>query len=105
MIINPEWLKTEETPYVHQISRHCIEKLITCSERFNKGEIDADISFEIERHILTDEIDGPEFLSFAIANFDELSSYIASEKTNIRIHRNIEGEMWFGVYNKRNFTI
>jgi hypothetical protein len=103
MITNPEWFKTEETPCVHQISPHCIEKLVECAEIFNKGEIDADTSFEIERQILYDEIYDPEFLSFVIANFGELSSYIASGKTNIRIHRDIEGEMWFEVYKKRDF--
>ncbi len=45
MIINPEWLKPKEKPYFHQISLDCIEKLVECIERFNKGEIDTDASF------------------------------------------------------------
>ncbi|MGR3302956.1 MAG: hypothetical protein ACUZ8I_10700 [Candidatus Scalindua sp.] len=38
-----------------------------------------------------------EFLEFATKNFSELMDYVASGKTNIRIHRDIEGDMWFGV--------
>ncbi len=34
----------------------CLEKLVKCIERFNKGEIDADTSCQIEKQILTDEI-------------------------------------------------
>jgi hypothetical protein len=56
MIPNPEWLKPKEKPYFHQISLDCIEKLVECIERFNKGEIDADNSCQIEKQILTDEI-------------------------------------------------
>ncbi len=48
MITNPNWLKPKEKPYFHQISLDCIEKLVKCIERFNKGEIDADTSFKIE---------------------------------------------------------
>ncbi len=82
MIVNPEWLKPEEKPYFHQISRDCIEKLVECIERFNKGEIDADTSFKIGNkatkpfilgillvQILTDEFDDPEFLEFAKMNY------------------------------------
>ncbi len=47
----------------------CLEKLVKCIERFNKGEIDVDTSCQIEKQILTDEIDDPEFLSFAMVNF------------------------------------
>ncbi len=45
MILNPEWLKPEEKPYFHQISMDCLEKLVKCIERFNKGEIDAEPYF------------------------------------------------------------
>ncbi len=45
MIVNPEWLKPKEKPYFHQISLDCLEKLVDCIGRFNKGEIDADTSF------------------------------------------------------------
>ncbi len=40
MILNPEWLKPKEKPYFHQISMDCLEKLVDCIGRFNKGEID-----------------------------------------------------------------
>jgi hypothetical protein len=46
MIVNPEWLKPKEKPYFHQISMDCIEKLVDCIGRFNKGEIDADTYFK-----------------------------------------------------------
>ncbi len=65
--------------------------------KFNKGKIDADTSFKIDKQILIDEIDDSEFLNFAIENFEELLSYIKSGIINIRIHRDITGEMWFGV--------
>ncbi len=69
MIVNPDWLKSKEKPYFHQISLDCIDKLVECIERFNKGEIDADTSSKIERQILEDEFDDPEFLNFAMVNF------------------------------------
>ncbi len=47
--------------------------------------------------ILTDEIEDEEFLNFAIEHLEELSSYIINGNLNIRIHRDITGEMWFGV--------
>ncbi len=40
---------------------------------------------------------GPEFLEFAIENISELFGYLATGRVNIRICRDIEGEMWFGV--------
>jgi hypothetical protein len=49
------------------------------------------------QEILSDEIDDPEFLEFAIENLSGLLSYIESGRINIRIHRDITGEMWFGV--------
>ncbi len=36
-------------------------------------------------------------LAFAIENHSELFGYIFQGNLNIRIHRNITGEMWFGV--------
>ncbi len=83
--------------YVNQISMDCLEKLVDCRGRINKGEIDANTSCQIEKQILTDEIDDPEFLEFAIENLSGLLSYIESGRVNIRIHRDITGEMWFGV--------
>ncbi len=50
-----------------------------------------------KKQTLTDEFDDPEFLEFAIENHSELFGYIASGRVDIRIHRDITGEMWFGV--------
>ncbi len=97
MILNPEWLKPKEKPYFHQISMDCLEKLVECIERFNKGEIDADTSLKISTQILEDEIDDLEFLEFAIENYSGIFGYINTGRVNIRIHRDIEGKMWFGV--------
>ncbi len=69
-------------------------------ERFNKGEIDADTSSKIEKQILTDEIQDTEFLNFAVENISELFGYLATGRVNIRICRDIEGTMWFGVGEK-----
>ncbi len=97
MIVNPEWLKPKEKPYFLQISLDCIEKLVECIEWFNKGEIDADTSSKIEKLILVDEFDDEEFLEFAIENYSEMFGYINTGRMSIRIHRDIEGKMWFGV--------
>ncbi len=75
----------------------CLEKLVDCIAKLNKGEIDADTSCQIEKQILTDEIDDPELLNFAIENYTELFLYIVSGRINIRVHRDIEGTIWFGV--------
>ncbi len=65
--------------------------------KLNKGEIDADTSCQIEKQILTDEIQDAELLNFAVENISELFGYLATGRVNIRIHRDIEGTMWFGV--------
>ncbi len=64
----------------------CLEKLVDCIGRFNKGEIDADTSCQIEKQILTDEFDDLEFLAFAIENYSELFGYVVQGNLNIRIH-------------------
>jgi hypothetical protein len=51
----------------------------------------------MEKKILTDEIDDPELLNFAVYNISELFGYIATGRVNIRICRDITGEIWFGV--------
>ncbi len=76
---------------------NCLEKLVDRIGRFNKGEIDADTSCQIEKQILTDEIQDQKFLNFAVYNISELFGYLATGRVNIRIHRDITGEMWFGV--------
>ncbi len=63
----------------------------------NKGEIDADASCQIEKQILTDEIQDPELLNFAVENISDMFGYIDTGRVNIRICRDITGEMWFGV--------
>ena len=78
MISNPDWHKPKEKPYFHQISLDCIKKLVECMDKFKKGEINADTSLEIATQILTDEIDDPEYLDFAIENLSELLSYVKS---------------------------
>jgi len=90
-------LRPKEKPYFHQISLDCIEKLVKCIERFNKAEINTDTSSKIEKQILEDEFDDPEFLNFAIENYSKMFGYINTARVNIRIHRDIEGKMWFGV--------
>ncbi len=51
----------------------------------------------VMQEILGDELEDEEFLEFAMENLKELLSYIEARKTNIRIHRDIAGAMWFGV--------
>ncbi len=91
MILNPDWQKPKEKPYFHQISIDCIEKLVECIERFNKGKIDADTSLKISKHILENEFEDEEFLNFAIENYSEMFGYINTGRVNIRIHRDITG--------------
>ena len=45
-------------------------------EPFNKNGTNADTAFIMQEQIITDEIDNPEILEFAIENLDELFSYI-----------------------------
>ncbi len=71
----------------------CLEKLVDCIAKFNNGEIDADTSCQIEKQILNDEIQDTEFLNFAVENISELFGYIATGRINIRIHRDVTGEM------------
>ncbi len=47
--------------------------------------------------MLEDEFDDEEFLEFAIENYSEMFGYINTGRINIRIHRDIEGNIWFGV--------
>ncbi len=96
MIVNPEWFKPKEKPDFHQISLDCIEKLTECMESIDIEEMDCDTCFKMQE-ILRNEIDDPEFLGFAIENYSEIFWYIATGRVNIRIHRDIEGKMWFGV--------
>ncbi len=94
MILNPEWLKPKEKPYFHQISLDCIEKLVECMEGIDIEDMDCDTCLKTQK-ILSDEIDDPEFLEFAIENYSEMFGYINTGRVNIRIHRDIKGKMWF----------
>ncbi len=96
MITNPEWLKPKEKPYFHQISLDCIDKLVEFMEGIDIEEMDCDTCHKTQE-ILSDEIDDEEFLNFAIENYSEMFGYINTGRVNIRIHRVIEGKMWFGV--------
>ncbi len=87
MISNLDWLKFKEKPYFHQISMDCLEKLVENVGRFNKEEIDADTSCQIEKQILTDEIQDTELLNFAVENISELFGYLATGRINVRIHK------------------
>ncbi len=58
--------------------------------------MDCDTCLKIQE-ILSDEIEDEEFFDFAIDNFEELFSSIVQGNLNIRIHRDITGELWFGI--------
>ncbi len=64
MITNPEWLKPKEKPYFHQISLDCLKKLVECMESIDIEEMDCDTCLIMQKQILTNEIENPEFLSF-----------------------------------------
>ena len=93
---NPDWQKPEIKPYLHQLSLECIEEITVFMESIDTEEMDCDTCLIIQE-ILCDEIEDEEFLDFAIDNMEELLSYITKGNLNIRIHRDIAGEMWFGV--------
>ncbi len=97
MITKSDWNQPEERAYFHQISPDCISKLAEVVTELSNGEIDVETAFRKYEQILSDEINDPEFLAFAIGNLNELSSYIAKGKINIRIHRNDVDELWFDV--------
>ncbi len=96
MIVNPDWLKPKEKPYFHQISLDFIEKLVECMEGIDIEEMDCDTCLKTQE-ILSDEIDDEDFLNFAIDNYSEMFGYINTGRVSIRIHKDIECNMWFGV--------
>ena len=65
-------------------------------ESIDLEEMDCDTCL-IMQEILCDEFDDEKFLGFAIENLDELFSYIINGNLNIRIHRSIDGHIWFRV--------
>ena len=94
MINNPDWQKPKIKPYLHQLSLECIEEIAVFMEGVTTDEMDCD-TYLIIQEILSDEIEDEELLGFAIDNMEELLSYITKGNLNIRIHRDITGEMWF----------
>ena len=96
MISNPNWQKPDFVPNMHQISFECMERLVDCMKGVDIEDMDCDACLKMQE-ILSDEIDDEGLLEFAIENFSELFGYIASGIVNIRIHRDVEGEIWFGV--------
>ena len=99
MIVNSDWLKPEFKPYLHQISQDCIEEIAVYIESNDLEEIDCDTCL-IMQEILNDEIEDAEFFEFAIDNLEELLSHITEGNLNIRIHRDVTGEISFGVDKK-----
>ncbi|MHC4140169.1 MAG: hypothetical protein ACYSR1_10040 [Planctomycetota bacterium] len=97
MITKSDWSQPEERAYFHQITQDCISKLAAVVTTLSKGKIDVETAFRMYEQILSDEISDQQFLSFAIGNLNELSSYVAKGKINIRIHRNDVDEIWFDV--------
>ena len=105
MITNPDWLKSKVKPYFHQISLDCIEEIAAYIEGNDREKMDCDTCL-IMQEILSDAIDDTEFLEFAIENLVELSLYIINGNLNIRIHRDITGEMWLEILHfARHLTI
>ena len=52
----------------------------TWIEQFNKGEINADTTFKIQKQILIDEIEDGEFLGFAIEQTHKLTKPMSVNK-------------------------
>ncbi len=71
MISNPDWLKPKIKPYLHQISMNCLEKLVDCMEGIDIEDMDCVTCFKMQE-MLSDEINDPEFLEFAIENYIEM---------------------------------
>ena len=96
MITNSDRQKLKVKPYFPQISSYCIGKSTECMESIDIENMDCD-TCPIVKEILSDEINDSEFLEFAIVNFSEMLEYITQRNLNISIHRDITGEMWFGM--------
>ncbi len=97
MITKSDWIQPEESGYFHQFSPDCILELTDVVMALSTGKIDVETAFRKYGQILSDEIDDPEFLAFAVGNLNELSSHVAKGAMNIRIHRNDVDEIWFDV--------
>ena len=71
---------------------HSLRSIVTGNYEYGKDLMD----FYVPQ-VLVDEFDDEEFLNFAIVNYSEMFGYINTGRVNIRIHRDIEGKIWFGV--------
>ncbi len=71
MITNFNGHRPKVKPYFHQISLYCIKRLIECMGSIDIEGLDCDTCIKMQE-ILSDEIDDPEFLEFAIENLDEI---------------------------------
>ena len=67
--------------------------LITALRKMQALSLNVNNSSKIEKQILVDEFDDPEFLEFAIAHYSEMFGYINTGRVNIRIHRDTAGKM------------
>ncbi len=60
--------------------------LITALRKMQALSLNVNNSSKIEKQILVDEFDDPEFLEFAIENYSEMFGDITTGRVNIRIH-------------------
>ena len=93
MINNPDWHKPKIKPCLNQLFPECIEEIAVFMGGFDYRRNGCNTCLIIQE-ILSDETEDEEFLNFAIDNLEELISYIAKGKLNIRMHRDITGKMW-----------
>ncbi|MDR4503235.1 MAG: hypothetical protein MRK01_00405 [Candidatus Scalindua sp.] len=97
MITNPDWRKPTSKPLFHQFSLDCIDKLEYFQKKLSERKSDEKACLKELEQMLSREIKRADFLAFALKNYTELLSYIASGKVCIRIHRDEAGMIWFGV--------
>ncbi len=61
------------------------------------GQKSINVFLILSEQKVVDEFDDPKFLEFAIENYSEMFGYINTGRVNIRIHRDVTGDIWFGV--------
>ncbi len=59
--------KAKMKPYLHKLSPECIEEIAVFLGGITTDEMDCDTCYKMQE-ILSDKIDDPEFLEFAIDN-------------------------------------
>ena len=97
MINNPKWSKSRVRPYFHQLSPDLINKLGNYQNKLEDMKIEKEAYLNELKQILSVEIKRTDFLTFALSNYTELLSYIASGRVSIRLHIDETGRIWFGV--------